>query len=167
MKSFLEGLRVHWCVHTHTRARAHKHTHTHAHTYPAMQWPAFNISKQVTQAFGASQVALVVKNLPGNANVREVCSVSGLGRSPGGGQGSTLQYSCLETPMDRGAWGATVHGVTRVELNHHHHNLHDCQASLSMEFPSKNTGAGCHFLFQGIFPTQGSNLCLLQWQADS
>ena len=40
----------------------------------------------------------------------------------------------------------------------------------SMGFPSKNTGVGCHFLFQGIFPTQGSNLCLLcllHWQVDS
>ena len=42
-----------------------------------------------------------------------------------------------------------------------------CQASLSMDFPGKNTGVGCHFLFQGIFLTQGSNLSLLHWQADS
>ena len=34
-------------------------------------------------------------------------------------------------------------------------------------FPGKSTGVGCHFLFQGIFPTQGSNPCLLHWQADS
>ena len=45
-----------------------------------------------------------------------------------------------------------------------------CQAPLSMWFPSKNTGVGCHFLLQGIFLTQESNLpllCLLHWQADS
>ena len=41
------------------------------------------------------------------------------------------------------------------------------QAPLSMGFPGKNTGVGCHFLLQGIFPTQGSNLRLLHWQADS
>ena len=44
------------------------------------------------------------------------------------------------------------------------------QAPLSKDFPGKNTGVGCHFLLQGIFPTQGSNLhllCLLHWQADS
>ena len=41
------------------------------------------------------------------------------------------------------------------------------QAPLSMEFPSKNTGVGCHFLLQGIFLTQGSKLPLLHWQADS
>ena len=44
----------------------------------------------------------------------ELGSTSGLGRSPGEGNGSPLQYSCLKNPMDRGAWRATVHGVTRV-----------------------------------------------------
>ena len=39
--------------------------------------------------------------------------ISGLGRSPGGGHGNPLQYSCLENPMDRGAWWATVHGVAK------------------------------------------------------
>ena len=41
-------------------------------------------------------------------------SIPGLGRSPGEGNGNPLQYSCLENPKDRGAWQATVHGVTRV-----------------------------------------------------
>ena len=41
-------------------------------------------------------------------------SVLGLGRSPGEGNGNPLQYSCLENPMDKGAWQATVHGVARV-----------------------------------------------------
>ena len=40
--------------------------------------------------------------------------IPGSGRSPGEGNGNPLQYSCLENPMDRGAWQATVHGVTRV-----------------------------------------------------
>ena len=40
-------------------------------------------------------------------------SIPGLGRCPGGGHGNLLQYSCLENPMDRGAWRATVHGVTK------------------------------------------------------
>ena len=40
-------------------------------------------------------------------------SISGLGSSPGEGNGNPLQYSCLGNPMDRGAWQATVHGVTR------------------------------------------------------
>ena len=63
---------------------------------------------------GASQVALVVKNLPANAgNVRDVGSVPALGRSPGGGHGNPLQYSRLQNPMGRGAFLATVHGVTK------------------------------------------------------
>ena len=53
-------------------------------------------------------MALVVKNLPANAgDVRDTGSVSGLGRFVGGGRGNPLQYSCLENPMDRGAWQAT------------------------------------------------------------
>ena len=51
-------------------------------------------------------VARLVKNL-------HLGSIPGLGRSPGGGHGNPLQYSCLENPMDRGAWWATVHGVTK------------------------------------------------------
>ena len=56
----------------------------------------------------------MVKNLPANAeDTRDVGSISGLGRSPGGGNGNPFQYSCLENPMDRGVWLATVHGVTK------------------------------------------------------
>ena len=56
----------------------------------------------------ASQVVLVVKNPPVNeGDVRDVGSILGLGRSPGGEQGSPLQYSCLENPMDRGSRQAT------------------------------------------------------------
>ena len=59
-------------------------------------------------------VALVVKNLPANTgDVREVGLISGLGRSPGEKHGNPVQYSCLENPMDAGAWWATVHGVTK------------------------------------------------------
>ena len=60
----------------------------------------------------ASQVVLVVKNLPANAGDVVTGSVSGLARSPGGGHGNPLQYSYLENLMDRGAWWAIVHGVT-------------------------------------------------------
>ena len=56
----------------------------------------------------------MVKNPPANAeDIRDVVSVPGLGRSPGGGHGNPLQYSCLENPMDRGAWWTTVHRVTK------------------------------------------------------
>ena len=55
----------------------------------------------------AYHVALVVKNPPANAgDIKDVSLISGLGRSPGGGHGNPLQYSCLEYPMDRGAWWA-------------------------------------------------------------
>ena len=54
---------------------------------------------------GTSQVALVVKNLPANAaDIRDTGSIPRLGKSPGGGHGNPLQYSCLQNPMDRGAW---------------------------------------------------------------
>ena len=57
---------------------------------------------------------LVVKNPPANTgDMRDVYSIPGSGRSPGGGHGNPLQYSCLETPIDRGAWWATVHRVAK------------------------------------------------------
>ena len=62
----------------------------------------------------ASQVALVVKNPPPNArNIRDVGSNPGSGRFPEGGNGNPLQRSCLENPMDRGAWQAMIHRVAK------------------------------------------------------
>ena len=62
----------------------------------------------------ASQVVLVVKNLPANAGyIKDVGSMPGLERSPGEGNGNILQCSCLENPMDRGTWRAAVHGVAK------------------------------------------------------
>ena len=56
----------------------------------------------------------VVKNLPANArDTRDVGLIPGSGKSPEGEHDSPLQYSCLENSMDRGAWWATVHGVTK------------------------------------------------------
>ena len=48
-----------------------------------------------------------------SCNVGDLGSIPGLGKSPGGGHGNRLQYSCLENPMDRGAWQAAVHGVAK------------------------------------------------------
>ena len=63
---------------------------------------------------GASQLSLMVKNPPANAgDIRDVRSSTGLGRSPGGGHGNPLQYSCLENPLDRGDWWARVHSITK------------------------------------------------------
>ena len=59
-------------------------------------------------------MALVVKNLPTKAeDIRDAGSIPGSGRSLGGGHSNPIQYSCLEKPMDRGAWWATVPGVTK------------------------------------------------------
>ena len=56
------------------------------------------------------------KKLPANAeHSRDVCSIPRLGRSPGGGHGSPLWYSCLENPMDSRAWWATIHGAQSVD----------------------------------------------------
>ena len=64
----------------------------------------------------ASLVALVVKNLCANAgDKRDSGSIPGLGRSPGGGHGNPLQHSCLENPLDRGAWLATVHKIIKSQ----------------------------------------------------
>ena len=61
-------------------------------------------------------VALVVKNPPVNSgDVRDGGSIPGSGRSSGGGHGNLLQYSCLENPMDRGAWWASVHKATKSQ----------------------------------------------------
>ena len=54
-----------------------------------------------------------VTNPPANAG--DVGSIAGWGRSPGGENGNSHQYPCLENPMDRGAWWATVHGVTETQ----------------------------------------------------
>ena len=58
----------------------------------------------------------MLKNPPDNAgDMIDVGSIPELGRSPGEGHGNPLQYSCLENPMDKGAWWATVHGVTKSQ----------------------------------------------------
>ena len=71
----------------------------------------------------ASQVALVVKNTPASAgDLRDVGSIPGWGLIPGlrgslgDGHGNPLKYCCLENPMDRGPWWATVHGVIELDM---------------------------------------------------
>ena len=58
----------------------------------------------------------MVKNLPANAgDAEDMSSAPGAGRSPGVGNGNSLQDSCLKSPMDRGAWWAAVHGIAESQ----------------------------------------------------
>ena len=61
-------------------------------------------------------MVLVVKKLPASAgDARDTGSIPGLGRTPGEGHSNPLQYSCLENPLEGGAWPATVHGVAKSQ----------------------------------------------------
>ena len=79
------------------------------------------IGRRIGTYVGASQV---IKYPPANVgDTRDAGAIPGSGRSPGrppeGGHGNTLQCSCLENPMDRGAWQATVHGVAESDTIEH------------------------------------------------
>ena len=88
----------------------------------------------------ASQVARVVKNPPANGrDIKDMSSIPGLGRPPGGGHGNPLRYSYLENPLDRGAWSATVHGVVKSLtwlkwLSTHTHALNTSRCPLNWCF---------------------------------
>ena len=70
----------------------------------------------------------MVKNLPANVvDVRDTGSLLGLGRSPGRGHGIPLQNSCLENPMDRGVWQATVHRVAQSQTQLKRLSIHTCK----------------------------------------
>ena len=70
----------------------------------------------------------MVKNLPANVvDVRDTGSLLGLGRSPGRGHGIPLQNSCLENPMDRGVWQATVHRVAQSRTQLKQLSIHTCK----------------------------------------
>ena len=96
----------------------------------------------------ASQVALVVKNPPANLeDIRYEVSVPESKRFPGGGNDNPLQYSCLENPMDRGAWWDMVRGVTKSwtrlkHLNTHTERRNDFLRSHSQEAGGARRGPG-------------------------
>ena len=97
----------------------------------------------------ASQAVLVVKNLPANArDKRALRSIPESGRSPGGGYGNPLQYSCLENPMDRGAWRAAVHMVTKSQTWLKQLSTHariPLDSSLVVDSPSVFSLGGTYF----------------------
>ena len=77
------------------------------------------------EKYWASQMSLAVKNPPANAgDIRDIVSIPGSRRSPGAGRGNPLQYSYLENPMDRGAWWAVVHGVTKSPTRLKQRSMH-------------------------------------------
>ena len=85
----------------------------------AVQADIYGKSLQFSLSF-AVNLKLLLGFLDSSVGKESACSagdpglIAGLGRSPGEGNGNSLQYSCLGNPMDRGAWRATVHGITRV-----------------------------------------------------
>ena len=89
----------------------------------------------------------MVKNLPANSrDTGDSVSISGSGRSPGGENGNPLQYSCLENPVDRGVWQATVHGVSKswTQLS----DLHYCSNMYpSLEFIIQNNFSALKILY--------------------
>ena len=94
-----------------------------------------------------SLVVLVVKNPPASAgDIRDAGLIPESGRSPAGGHGNPLQYSCLENSMDRGAWRATVHRVakSRTQLKWlSTHNLQFCFFLVAVKYISFDTISLC------------------------
>ena len=102
----------------------------------------------------------VVKNPPANAGDSGL--IPGLGKSPGGGSGNSLQYTCLGKHMDRGGWWTRVHGVTKSRTaataaksvqscpTVQPHRWQPTRLLCPWDSPGKNTGLGCHFLLQCI-----------------
>ena len=89
-------------------------THTQGYNFFLFFFPVLMPNWTSTIIQGLPRWLLVVKNLPANAgDTRDAGSIPGSGRSPGGGHGNPLQCSGLENPMNRGAWQAMVHGVTK------------------------------------------------------
>ena len=86
-------------------------------------------------------MAQLVKNLPADAgDTRDVDLMPGLGRSPGGGNGNPLQYSCLENPTDRGAWQATVRGISKSQTRLSTHTPLETHVSTPVRVPCTSFG---------------------------
>ena len=85
-----------------------------------LEWVAFPFSRGSSQPRDRTQVSHIADGFFTSCATREACNagdpglIPGSGRSPGEKDGNPLQYSCLENPMDRGAWQATIHGVATV-----------------------------------------------------
>ena len=111
----------------------------------------------------------MVENLLACAeDIRDEGSIPGLGRSPGGGHGNPLQYSCLENPMDRGAW-ATLHGVsksqTQLSVHPHTHSTHT-QVKCQVLASQLNEKRGFYILTKKMKPWRKSFPHLQCWSVD-
>ena len=118
------------------------------HLYPRKKFQLlffFNKKHHGTVQVRNSQVVLVVKKLSANAGeVREVGSTLGSGRFPRGGHGNPPQYSCLENPMDRGAWWATVHRITKRQTQQvtEHSHKHSSSSITTISCEQSETPSG-------------------------
>ena len=98
--------------------------------------------------YRASQVALVVKNLPASArDVRNADSIPGSERAPGRRHGNPFQYSCLENPTDRGAWQAAVHRITQSQTQLKRLCTHAHIGDIKVK--TQSLSQGCHSLVVG------------------
>ena len=100
---------------------------------------AFHLFNIIPHSLGLPRWALVVKNPPDSAgDIKDMSSIPGSGRSPGGGHGKPLQYSCLETLMHRGAWWATVYSVTKSWTRLKWLSVHSCLMVLTWSWLLNN-----------------------------
>ena len=134
-------------------------------------WPLFNRTSHILS--WASQVMLVVKNLPASAgDVRDMGSVPGLGRFPGGGHGNPLQYSGLENSMNRGAWWATVHRAAKRQTWLERLCMHTYLIIVSQlcNHPPLLWAfwyQGLCFIYLWIFPQLSTVLCIYLWSVNA
>ena len=99
----------------HTQAYTHMHTQTRTHTHKHIHNTHMCRSMCISMT---SLVVQLVKNPTANAGgARDTSLIPGSGRSPGEGNGNTLQYSCLENPTNRVAWRATIHGLAESDTS--------------------------------------------------
>ena len=101
---------------THTDTHTHRHTHRHTGSFRSfmqdlVSWP--EIEPRPCFLFFQIPLPIVSDGKVSACNVGDLGLIPGLGKSSGEGNGSPLQYSCLGISMDRGAWWATIHGVTK------------------------------------------------------
>ena len=98
----------------------------------------------------------MVKNLPASAgDMRDADSIPGSRRSPGGGHDNPLQYSCLENPMDRGAWQATVYRVAKSQTSLKQLSMHTRYYKPSSYLLT--TKKKKKIIFGSVFSTNGSS----------